>query len=263
METGNNRGQGTPRSKSGRAAGGGCRLGPVRAIGARRPRPVADLVHVQTGSWVSDRDPCGRRRKGGPDLPGAGPFDKVGSVGMVEHVGADLLPDYFGAIRDVLKPGGLFLNHGIVSLRPAREGRWRRRVGRGPRSSFMQRYVFPDGELLTPAENIAPGEAVGLELRDVENLREHYVHTLRSWVRRLEDRAPDAIDLVGAGTYRVWRLYMAASARLLARGDLGLVQALWAKPRADGTVSLPPDRSDLYVGHADAKNEARASEPRE
>jgi cyclopropane-fatty-acyl-phospholipid synthase len=112
---------------------------------------------------------------------------------------------------------------------------------------FMDRYVFSDGELIPLPAAIDAGEAAGFEVCDVETLRTHYAMTLRHWVRRLEARSTDAIRLVGAETYRVWRLYMAASAHAFASGRQGLAQILFARPDANGAIALPLTRRDLYI----------------
>jgi cyclopropane-fatty-acyl-phospholipid synthase len=176
-------------------------------------------------------------------------FDKIASVGMVEHVGRKRLDDYFSAAYSALRPGGLFLNHGIVSIAGSRpESVTSRVAGRlWQRGEFIDRYVFPDGELVPVASVIASAERSGFELRDVESLREHYMLTLRHWIRRLESRREEAIALVGEPTYRVWRLYMSASAYGFRSGRIGITQSLLAKPRADGRVDLPRTRKDLYV----------------
>jgi cyclopropane-fatty-acyl-phospholipid synthase len=175
-------------------------------------------------------------------------FDKISSVGMVEHVGARRLDDYFASAWSALRPGGLFLNHGIVSIAGSRpESAWSRVAGRvWKRGEFIDRYVFPDGELVPAATVIASAERNGFELRDVESLREHYVSTLRHWTRRLESHREEAIALVGEPTYRVWRLYMSASAYGFRTGRIGIIQSLLAKPRSDGSVELPRTREDLY-----------------
>ena len=183
------------------------------------------------------------------DLPSATMFDKVVSVGMFEHVGRSRLEAYFAAAWRHTRPGGLFLNHGIISLDDARSPRGeaappRRLWGKG---RFMDRYVFPDGELAPLAVAIGAAEAVGFETRDVESLREHYAQTLRHWVRRLEARSHEARDLVGDATYRVWRLYMAASAHAFATGRIGLAQILFAKPHTNGRSCHPRTRADLYL----------------
>lgn len=193
------------------------------------------------------------------DLPSASMFDKVVSVGMFEHVGRSRLEAYFDAAWRHTRPGGLFLNHGIVSLDDARSPRGeaappRRLWGKG---RFMDRYVFPDGELAPLAAAIGAAEATGFETCDVETLREHYVQTLRHWVQRLETRSHEARDLVGDVTYRIWRLYMAASAHAFATGRIGLAQILLAKPDAAGRSCHPPTRADLYVATGDVRDGAR------
>jgi len=116
----------------------------------------------------------------------------------------------------------------------------------GPRTSFIQRHVFPDGELVAPAEVLRFAEAAGFETRDVESLHEHYALTLRRWVRRLEARHEEAARLVGERAYRVWRLYMAASARSFATGSIGIVQALFCRTDDTGLCGLPLTCRDLY-----------------
>lgn len=164
-------------------------------------------------------------------------FDKIVSVGMFEHVGRSRLPEYFAAAYDALRPGGLFLNHGISDQSDGRRG--------GRASGFMERFVFPDGELVAVADALAIAERTGFEVRDVESLREHYAQTLRAWVARLESRRDAAIAAAGEQSYRTWRLYMAGSAQGFATGRLGIFQSLLAKP-AGGHADLPPTRRDLY-----------------
>ena len=182
------------------------------------------------------------------ELPRHACFDKVASVGMFEHVGPARLPEYFAAVFRVLHPGGLFLNHGIIDLEGARPSgigaRLRHRLLREGR--FLQRYVFPDGKLVTLARAVEAAEAAGFETRDVESLREHYVLTLREWVRRLETREHEAVALVGSATYRIWRLYMAISAHSFATGRIGVLQHLLAKPGGPGTG--PCTREHMYLG---------------
>ena len=182
------------------------------------------------------------------DLPADAVFDKVASVGMFEHVGHRQLPTYFRAALRLTRPGGLFLNHGIVSLADAcardADGPPRRLWGKG---KFLDRYVFPDGELVPLAAALVAAESAGFETRDVESLREHYALTLRHWVRRLEARADDAVRLVGATTYRVWRLYMAASAHAFATAQIGVAQMLLARPDAAGGCRLPRTRAHLFA----------------
>ena len=135
-----------------------------------------------------------------------GPFDAISSIGMFEHVGAARLDEYFSALHRLVRPGGRVLNHGIA--RPASSGARPRFARRG----FIDRYVFPDGELHEVGSVVSRTQRAGLEARHVEGLREHYALTLRAWVRNLEAAWPQAVAEVGAGRARVWRLYMAASA---------------------------------------------------
>jgi cyclopropane-fatty-acyl-phospholipid synthase len=180
------------------------------------------------------------------DLSSVGVFDKVASVGMFEHVGRSRLPEYFAAAYQVLRPGGLFLNHGILDLEgtrpPSLAQRTRRQVLR--EGVFPQRYVFPDGELVPFAVAVAAAERAGFETRDVEGLREHYMVTLREWARRLEAHKAETMALVGDLTFRIWRLYLALSAHSFATGRIGIVQHLLSKP--GGRCGGPCTRHDLY-----------------
>ena len=171
------------------------------------------------------------------DLQGDSVYDKVASVGMFEHVGLKNLPVYFSTVHRLLKPAGLFLNHGITH---DVEG-W------SPTSSteFINRYVFPDGQLDT-VSNIQRGmEHARFEIADVEALRPHYALTLRHWVARLEDHHEQALQYVSESTFRVWRLYMAACALEFESGEIGVYQVLASK-RAVGPAALPLTRGHLY-----------------
>ena len=182
------------------------------------------------------------------DLPADWRFDKVVSVGMREHVGAARLPDYYQAVHDVLRPGGLFLDHAIGRGGSSEQHGLATWVARRlwQRDTFIERYVFPDGELVTLGTVLAVAERSGFEARDVENLREHYARTLRFWVERLEAAHDTAVALVGEHTYRVWRLYMAASRLGFRSGRMTLIQTLLTKPHPGGAAELPPSRADLY-----------------
>ena len=164
-------------------------------------------------------------------------FDKIASVGMVEHVGLKNLPLYFGIAYRLLRPGGLFLNHGI-----ARAG-----TSRIPSSSFISRYVFPDAKLVTLSETLRAAESRGFEVRDVENLREHYELTLRRWVAGLRQNADRLLQHVSNTTYRIWLLYTAGSAAAFRRGDIGVYQVLLSRPDK-GNSGLPLTRNDWYAG---------------
>jgi len=164
-------------------------------------------------------------------------YDALASVGMFEHVGEALLPVYFRHAYDLLKPGGVFLNHGIV-----------RNTGHLPHAgrSFVDTYVFPDGELIPVSASLKVAEDAGFEIRDLESLREHYTMTLRHWVSRLEKAHDETLKYVDEPTYRVWRLYMSGSANGFARGRISVYQALLSKPGARGASGLPLTRADWY-----------------
>jgi cyclopropane-fatty-acyl-phospholipid synthase len=111
--------------------------------------------------------------------------------------------------------------------------------------TFSQHYIFPDGELVPASEANLIAEAAGFEVRDVENLREHYALTLRNWVNRLETHHTEAIALVGESVYRTWRLYMSFCAIQFESALIAVNQSLLTKP-ANGRVPLPMSRADLY-----------------
>lgn len=171
------------------------------------------------------------------DLQGEAVYDKVSSVGMFEHVGLANLPAYTATVHRILRPGGLFLNHGITH---DEEG-WRQNVD----TEFINRYVFPDGELDT-VSNIQRGmEHASFEIHDVESLRPHYALTLRHWVQRLEAAHDEALQHVSETAYRVWRLYMAACALEFEAGGTGIYQIL-ASRRGTAALDLPLTRRDIY-----------------
>jgi cyclopropane-fatty-acyl-phospholipid synthase len=148
----------------------------------------------------------------------------------------------------VLKPGGLFMNHTIVSVARARPSSRMDRV-KGflwRRDAFIDKYVFPEGKLVPAAHVIASAERVGFELRDVESLREHYAMTLRQWIRGLESHSNEAIRIAGERIYRVWRLYMSSAVYGFASGRLNLIQALLVKPDREGWSEMPLTRDYMY-----------------
>jgi cyclopropane-fatty-acyl-phospholipid synthase len=163
-------------------------------------------------------------------------YDKLVSVGMVEHVGESRLPEYFERAFRLLRPGGVFLNHGIG------------RAGNRPaptQPTFTDVYVFPDGELVPIAEMLDAAEKSGFEVCDVENLREHYLLTLQHWLRRLEARAQEARKLTDEVKYRIWRLYLAGAAHYFRTGKLDLYQSLLVK-NGNGKNAMPLTRQDWY-----------------
>jgi len=169
------------------------------------------------------------------DLDHAARFDRVVSVGMFEHIGIANFPAYFKIVKHALKPGGLFLNHSITN-----DTGWQR----NPLTHFINRYVFPDGELARISDMCTAMEQAGFEIIDVEGLRRHYNLTLRCWIQALEAHHDRVVDMVGEATYRVWRLYMAGTAYYFDEGSMGLYQVLAGHDRQMQPVPLR--RDDLY-----------------
>jgi cyclopropane-fatty-acyl-phospholipid synthase len=163
-----------------------------------------------------------------------GPYDAVSSIGMFEHVGLSKLATYFDRLFTLLRSEGRLLNHGI-SRAPAQ-----RRRARPWSRSFIDSYVFPDGELHEIGSVVSTIQQRGFEARHVESLREHYALTLRAWLANLEAQWDDAVALVGTARARVWRLYIAASARRFEDGAVQVHQVLAVKP--DGGASGMPLR---------------------
>jgi cyclopropane-fatty-acyl-phospholipid synthase len=166
-----------------------------------------------------------------------GPFDAIASIGMAEHVGAAMLPTYAANLYALLRPEGRLLNHAI-SRRPGKRAGF-------SKTSFIDRYVFPDGEIEPMATMIDALEGAGFEVRDVESLREHYALTLRAWVANLEANWDDAVAHSSAGRARIWRLFMAGSALGFSANRLGVNQVLAVKSDARGRSGMPATRSDL------------------
>jgi cyclopropane-fatty-acyl-phospholipid synthase len=164
-----------------------------------------------------------------------GPFDKIASVGMYEHVGRAELARYADTVAALLRPGGLFLNHGITRLASEPPGS----------DTFISRYIFPDGELHPVTEIETAMRSAALEVRDVESLREHYPLTLRRWLANLEANRDTASAIAGEDRYRAWRLYMLASAKGFEDGEISVYQVLAA--RLGSEHPLPLDRDELLM----------------
>ncbi|MFL6080145.1 MAG: class I SAM-dependent methyltransferase [Ornithinibacter sp.] len=156
-------------------------------------------------------------------------FDALSSIGLTEHIGVRNYPAYFRWIRDRLSPGGRLLNHCIT--RPHNR---RQETGH-----FIDRYVFPDGELIGSGRIITAAQDVGLEVLHEENLREHYALTLAQWCHNLVEHWDECVGEVGEGTARVWGLYMAGSRLGFERNEIQLHQVLAQRPHDDGSSGLP------------------------
>ena len=177
------------------------------------------------------------------DIREEGGFDKVVSVGMYEHVGIGNLGTYFSGMARLLKPGGIALNHGITAGDP--DGR-----ATGPAGGdFIDRYVFPGGEIPHLSRVVYEVSRAGLEVTDVEDLRPHYARTLSRWVERLEAEAEAAQALAGVQRFRIWRMYMAGMGYAFDRGWLRLAQVVAYKPVTEALMAPRPwTRDALYGG---------------
>jgi len=188
---------------------------------------VGDLVEIRVQDYRDVAD---------------GPYDAISSIGMAEHVGAAMLPTYAACLFGLLRPAGRLLNHAIAR-RPGQRSRF-------DPHSFIDRYVFPDGELVPIATMLEVIEGAGFEVRDVESLREHYALTLRAWVANLEAHWDEAVRLTSAARARVWRLYMAGSALSFEANRIGVYQVLAVKPDERGASAMEPTRERFLRGWA-------------
>ncbi|NWF29897.1 class I SAM-dependent methyltransferase [Streptomyces sp. PKU-EA00015] len=162
-----------------------------------------------------------------------GPYDAISSIGMAEHVGRVRYREYADQLLSLLKPSGRLLNHQIARRPEKNEAAYQV-------DEFIDRYVFPDGELAPLGRTVATLEEAGFEVRDVEAIREHYARTLRAWVANLEASWPRASRLTSPGRARVWRLYMAASAVSFERNRIGVNQILAVRTPTTGESGLRP-----------------------
>lgn len=170
-----------------------------------------------------------------------GTFDKIASIGMYEHIGLENIPKYMKAVRRVLAPDGLFLNHAI-SHRASPDGR---RFGTRPEQKAVLRYIFPGGALDDIGHTVTAMEQAGFEVHDVEAWRRHYAQTTKLWCERLTARRSEAEVLVGPEAYRIWVAYLAGVSLAFSRGTLRIFQTL-ASRTAKRPSLLPPTRADLY-----------------
>ena len=184
-------------------------------------------------------DRCSVRLQDYRDIPATESYDKIASVGMFEHVGHRNLPGYFSKMHDLLAPGGAMLMHGITATLPGRKA-----VGRGG-GDFIDRYVFPDGELPHVAFVLECMAGARLEPVDVESLRRHYALTLAAWARRFEAHAERARELAGDKRFRIWRVYLAGCAHGFAHNWMNIYQVLACK-LGRGNNPFPLTREWMY-----------------
>jgi cyclopropane-fatty-acyl-phospholipid synthase len=204
----------------------------VRAVGVTLSPPQADAARRRIRE-AGVEDVCEVRVADYREVAD-GPYDAIASIGMYEHVGRAEVAGYVRKLASLVRPGGLILNHGITRLTPGARGN----------KTFISRFVFPDGELHPLTTVLRAVESAGLELRDVESLREHYVLTLHRWVANLAADRAAAIEAADPERERIWRLYMTASASGFEDGDISIFQTLAAKPGAAHRLPLGrPERS--------------------
>jgi cyclopropane-fatty-acyl-phospholipid synthase len=171
-----------------------------------------------------------------------GPYDKIASVGMFEHVGLAHHTQYFQTVNRLLKPRGLYLHHAIVRRAKRTDKDLRKR---SPEYSALIRYIFPGAEVDHIGMSIANLERNGFEVRDVEGWREHYARTCRAWHDRLEANREASVREVGEHKTRLWLAYLAGCAIGFEGKSMGIYQTLAVK-RERGDSGLPPSRADLY-----------------
>jgi cyclopropane-fatty-acyl-phospholipid synthase len=188
-----------------------------------REAGVADLVEIRLQDY---RDVTGQ-------------FDRITSVGMFEHVGRKNLPAYFKRVRELLADGGVVMNHGITSTDP--QGG---EVSNGA-GEFIDRYVFPNGELPHLGLALQAMQQGGLEVFDVENLRRHYARTLELWSANYEAHADTARSLVDEEKFRIWRVYLAGCAYAFENDDVAIYQIVGRKAGAPART-LPWSRRYIY-----------------
>lgn len=202
----------------------------VRGVGVTLSRRQAELANKRVAeAGLSDRIEV--RVQDYRDVDD-GPYDAISSIGMFEHVGQAKLATYFERLHALVRPGGRLLNHGIARPHGGRRARL-------PNRSFLNRYVFPDGELVDVGETVTRLHQAGFEVRHSETLREHYDLTLRHWVANLERHWDAVVAESGAGRARVWRLYMAGSASNFGAGRSQIHQVLAVRPTTDGRSGFP------------------------
>lgn len=215
----------------------GCGWGGMVRYAARRGvRALGVTLSAEQASWAQQAiaqeglaELAEVRHLDYRDAPGHD-YDAVSSIGLTEHVGVHSYPSYFALLLAKLRPGGRLLNHCIT--KPDN-------LAGAQTDVFTDRYVFPDGELISAGKIITEAQNAGFELRHVENLREHYALTLRQWCANLTAHWDECVAEVGEPTARVWGLYMASSRRVFECNGLQLHQVLAARPDGTGNAHVP------------------------
>jgi cyclopropane-fatty-acyl-phospholipid synthase len=157
-------------------------------------------------------------------------FDAISSIGLTEHIGVRNYPSYFGFLHDRLVPGGRLLNHCITRPNNKRSGR---------AGAFIDRYIFPDGELTGVGRIISEIHDAGFEVRHEENLRDHYARTCRAWAKNLAANWDECVAEAGEATARIWGMYLSGCSLGFQLNDIQLHQVLAVKPHEDGRADFP------------------------
>ncbi|MBN1287653.1 MAG: class I SAM-dependent methyltransferase [Anaerolineae bacterium] len=207
----------------------------VEAHGITLSRPQVDFANARIRE-AGLQDRCRAEYRDYREISQTEQYDKIVSVGMAEHVGVKMLPEYFRQAWRLLHPGGLFMNHAIASDV----------IFYSPSSGFAQHYVFPDGELVSLDVTTRAAAEAGFEVRDVESLREHYALTLKNWVARLDAKKREVLRVVDEVTYRIWRIYMSLSRHGFNIRAFNVYQVLLSKPDSEYQTYLPLMRSAWY-----------------
>ena len=228
----------------------GCGWGALVIRAAQKYGAVATGITLSTNQFEYAQrrireerleDRCSIELRDYRDLQGTEAFDKIAAVGVCEHVGFENLPAYFGRVNALLRPGGLFLNHSISSTDV--DERW---VGGGA-GEFINRYVFPNGELPHLSRAVRELSRAGLEVSDVESLRRHYAATCRLWADRLDAGHRRAVELAGERRFRIWRMYLAGCAYGFAHGWIDIHQVLACKTVDGDAGPFPWTRDYMYL----------------
>ncbi|MGZ3239171.1 MAG: class I SAM-dependent methyltransferase [Burkholderiaceae bacterium] len=168
-----------------------------------------------------------------------GSFDRITSVGMFEHVGLKYLPTYFSKVNSLLTPDGIVMNHGITSTAPNN--------GEVPYGGgdFIQKYVFPNGELVHISEVLKTMQEGGLEALDIENLRHHYARTLTKWAENFESNAGTIRQTTDDKHFRIWRVYLAGCAHAFTQDWVSIYQVVCSKAGRQSSA-VPLSRRYMY-----------------
>lgn len=181
-----------------------------------------------------------------------GQFDKISSIGMVEHVGIANMPLYLNKVNSLLPDRGIFLNHGITRTAKRTKKQWRKVR---PEQRVIKKYIFPGGELDSIGHSTDLIESHGFRIHDIEGWRDHYAETTRRWCMNLWENREEAIRQVGKEKFRLWLAYLGGVSFSFNDGALCIFQTVATKHASKGHSGMPPTREHLYT----PRDEARAA----